>query len=823
MDEHRAKRTRTAARYPVGVPVHPFASRARRLGAIGLLLLLVLGVTLVRAQSQPVMKPPELRVSYELSLPLDSMPVPAGSTVTLLLGIDAVGNVTEVQVDESLRPDVDAAAEELARALRFAPATRDGVAMASTVRLRLAVPGTFNRFNTEPPSATTAPTLQLQAETRSNESTEEEAPLGEYSARATVQRPDPGAATQVTLQREELTTVPGTFGEPLRVVSTLPGVTRTPFGLGYFLVRGASFENTGFLVDGFPVPILYHLGAGPAVLSSRLVQSLDFYPGGYPVSYGRFLGGVIGLRTGPPPSESFRGELEVDLFRASALAVVPFQEGRGTVTAAYRRSYFDLILPLVTDGFDLFYQDWQVRLDYRVHENLDASLFWFGSEDSLEVSTSRGAGVTDATANTSLNYRFDRLIGSLTWRIGPATRLKWASTIGIDRTRVGRVAPGDSSQSTRLDGTTLGQRLELSLRHNDTWSTSYGVDTLALLYEVETPLPVPEGIGRINPPINSFTTQNTTSLALTPMTLTAAPYAEAVLRTGKLEATAGLRVDVMNYARVLVAVVDPRTVARFKLSDAVTLKAATGLFAQPALPFQIDTTLGNPEMRPQRSWQSSAGVELALPWTLEVQSQLFYSQMSRLGRTTPQIVEDRDGQPRRQVFVDDGQGRAYGLELLVRRKLERGLYGWLSYTLSWSERYLEGGETLPFFFDQRHVLNLALSYAWQKWRFGTRLQLASGRPTRPVNGGAYDADENEYEPIRGGFSARLPAFHQVDVRVDRDFEWSRYVRGSVYLDVLNVLNTQNTEGYLYQYDLQKRARLPSLPILPTLGFRLEVM
>jgi hypothetical protein len=136
---------------------------------------------------------------------------------------------------------------------------------------------------------------------------------------------------------------------------------------------------------------------------------------------------------------------------------------------------------------------------------------------------------------------------------------------------------------------------------------------------------------------------------------------------------------------------------------------------------------------------------------------------------------------------------------------------------------LEGGETLPFFFDQRHVLNIALSYAWQKWRFGTRLQLATGRPTRPINGAAYDADENDYDAIRGGFSARLPAFHQLDVRIDRDFEWSRSVRGSVYLDVLNVLNTQNTEGYLYQYDLQKQARLPSLPILPTLGFRLEMM
>src|SRR5690606_19968573 len=46
-----------------------------------------------------------------------------------------------------------------------------------------------------------------------------------------------GAAGRITLRGEELTTVPGTFGEPLRAVASLPGVARSPFGIGFFLVR----------------------------------------------------------------------------------------------------------------------------------------------------------------------------------------------------------------------------------------------------------------------------------------------------------------------------------------------------------------------------------------------------------------------------------------------------------------------------------------------------------------------------------------------------------------------------------------------------------
>lgn len=773
-------------------------------------------ITVVRAQAAPVLSPPHLRVGIELNLPPDAEPLPPGTEIGLLLTIDTTGGVTEAVIEHGARDDINALARQRASELRFEPAARNGVPIPSRVRFRFVIPGATTEAVQD---ALPIELIEVAPATPASVVATEPA---QYSARGVVDRPAPGAATQITLRQQELTTVPGTFGEPLRVVATLPGVARTPFGLGYFLVRGASFENTGFFVDGFPVPILYHLGAGPAVLSSRLVQGLDFYPGGYPASYGRFLGGVIALKTGPPPSDGLRGELEIDLFRASALTVIPFQAGRGTLTLAYRRSYFDLILPLVTDGIDLFYQDWQARLDYRLLPNVELSLFAFGSEDSLSISTSSGAGVTDATSNTDLNYRFQRVIGTLKWRISDRARLTWSSTIGLDRTLLGRVTPGDNAQRTRLGGQTFGERVELELQSGELLTSSLGVDALALVYDVTTPLPVPEGIGRIEPPIGMFDMDNTRVLSLSPVTLSVAPYVQEVLRLGDLELTSGLRVDALRYADVTTVQVDPRVVTRFRLSDAVTVKAATGLFTQPPLPFQIDRDLGNPELRPQRSWQTSAGVELTLPYAIELQSQLFYSRMRRLGRTTAQIIEQPDGSRRRLVFVDDGEGRAYGWEVLLRRKLQRGLYGWLSYTLSWSERIATNGEVIPFLFDQRHVMNVALSYQWNKWRFGTRLQLATGRPDRPLQGAAFDADENDYDAIRGGLTGRIPAFQQLDVRIDREFRWGEHVQGSWYLDIMNVLNASNTESYLYQYDFQKRARLPSLPILPTLGLRLEL-
>ncbi len=157
---------------------------------------------------------------------------------------------------------------------------------------------------------------------------------------------------------------------------------------------------------------------------------------------------------------------------------------------------------------------------------------------------------------------------------------------------------------------------------------------------------------------------------------------------------------------------------------------------------------------------------------------------------------------------------------MVRRKIEQGLYGWISYTLSWSDRFVGGGKTVPFYFDQRHMLNFALSYAIDGWRFGARFTLASGRPTRPITEVRWDADGSYYDPARGGLTDRLPTYQELDLRIDRKIRLGP-LEGSVYLDVLNVYDAPNSEGWLYQYDFRKRAPLPGLPTIGTIGIRLE--
>src|SRR5690606_34630997 len=89
--------------------------------------------------------------------------------------------------------------------------------------------------------------------------------------------------SRTTLRDREIRQVPGTFGDPFRVVGTLPGVTQTMSLIAYPIVRGSNPGATGILIDGIRVPQLFHFLGGPAVIHPSFIDRVDFYPGNFPV------------------------------------------------------------------------------------------------------------------------------------------------------------------------------------------------------------------------------------------------------------------------------------------------------------------------------------------------------------------------------------------------------------------------------------------------------------------------------------------------------------------------------------------------------------
>jgi hypothetical protein len=168
-----------------------------------------------------------------------------------------------------------------------------------------------------------------------------------------------------------------------------------------------------------------------------------------------------------------------------------------------------------------------------------------------------------------------------------------------------------------------------------------------------------------------------------------------------------------------------------------------------------------------------------------------------------------------------------GGDFLLRVRPTGRFFGFVSYTLMRSERRDElgpdGGRWRLFDRDQTHIVGATGAYRLGRgWEAGASIRYTSGTPYTPVVGSTYDGTTDVYSPRLGpAMSARNPAFSRIDLRIQKTWTFSRWSLAA-YLDVQNVLNSPNREGFEYSYDYRRRQGNGGLPILPILGLRGEL-
>jgi hypothetical protein len=171
--------------------------------------------------------------------------------------------------------------------------------------------------------------------------------------------------------------------------------------------------------------------------------------------------------------------------------------------------------------------------------------------------------------------------------------------------------------------------------------------------------------------------------------------------------------------------------------------------------------------------------------------------------------------------VGTGIGRTRGVQVLLRKQLDKRLFGWVTYTLSRAERATADGQPWYLYdFDQTHVLTAVLSYELPLgFTVGGRFRYATGYPRTPVTGSYLDAKSGVYEPFFGALNTtRIPAFAQLDVRVAKIFK-IKDTSLEVFVDVQNATNKTNAEELVYNADYSQQRTINGLPILPVVGAR----
>jgi outer membrane receptor protein involved in Fe transport len=346
----------------------------------------------------------------------------------------------------------------------------------------------------------------------------------------------------------------------------------------------------------------------------------------------------------------------------------------------------------------------------------------------------------------------------------------------------------------------------------------------------------------------------------------------------RLTITIGARFD--YFALLNKSYLAPRLSASYAFSPITTLRAAWGIYYQSPgyeklFDQQVFLDLTNDNvrsLRAERAIHNILGIEhqLSPSWLFRVES--YYKHFSDL--ILPKVVQGtvwkvqkipglpdsayrtRDGwtQPVASVGdslttipINSASGESYGIELFLQKFApvgSSGLYGWISYSFAFANRYRDG-LVIPFNFDRRHSLSIVGG-----WRISENLDLSvtftygSGFPwTYPVGinprivevrnaetgqmearidtdwrGVVFDVDRGGLANINRG---RLPDYHRLDLRLTTYARWFGW-KWSWYLDIINVYNRQNVIGVFYRVNRETleliERRSTMFPILPTIGF-----
>lgn len=239
--------------------------------------------------------------------------------------------------------------------------------------------------------------------------------------------------------------------------------------------------------------------------------------------------------------------------------------------------------------------------------------------------------------------------------------------------------------------------------------------------------------------------------------------------------------------------------------------------SQRPQPYNLLAPFGNPLLSAHRSFEVAGGFEFHLDDKNDIDIQVFHKRLWDLVVQTPGPVPE-------VPYQNSGTGSVVGLELLARHKLSANWFGWLAYTLQKATRIDEpGGAVRLFDWDQTHIITAIASYKLpSNWEVGFRFRLVTGNPYTPIGASVWNEKDDSFDGISSSCinCARLPTFHQLDIRVDKRFVMDNFML-NIYLDVQNVYNRRNPEDLNYNYDFSKHDYLAGLPIIPSLGFKGE--
>ena len=658
---------------------------------------------------------------------------------------------------------------------------------------------------------------------------------------------------------QEIEKSPGANRDISRIVQSYPGVAFSPIGYrNDVIVRGGSPSENRFYLDGVEIPNINHFSTqgasgGPVgILNADLIREVNFYTGAFPTDKGNALSSVLDfkLRDGDMERNSLKATLgasEVSLASNGHLGK------KTSYLVSVRQSYLQFLFDMLGLPFLPTFTDAQFKLKTRFDARNELTVLGLGGIDKMKLNTKADdedneyilsylPKIQQETFTLGAVYRHyagahvQSVVASHSYLNNRNTKYQQNDESDPEHLML-RLRSTEQNTQLRLENSssfrnwkvTVGTSLDYSQYSNTTFQKVY--TDRAQTFDYHTYL----GIMRWG----LFGTVNYTSI------------------DERFTASLGLRADANNYSAAMKDLSDqlsPRLSLSYQLTEHWSLSGNAGLYYQlppyTALGFKNNNGLyaNKYALRYMQVSQGSVGLNWRKGDTFEVSVEGFYKDYDKIPLSVadgiPLTCKGNDyGVIGNELLTSTAQGRSYGAELLLKWLVAKKLNLASSFTLFKSEyRTDKESEYIASAWDNRFIFNLRGTYNLPRhWSVGMKVSCIGGAPYTPYDADksslvtAWNAQGKPYYDYTRYNEERLPAFTQVDIRIDKTFYLKRCMLG-FYIDLQNIAGSKLKQadvlmstGVIKNPDapiaeqryVMKSLKQESGTLLPTLGITFE--
>jgi len=586
-------------------------------------------------------------------------------------------------------------------------------------------------------------------------------------------------------------------------VTRLPGISSNDFS-AKFTVRGGEHDEVFVSLDGLEIFDPFHLkdinGGALSIVDVHAIGGIDLMTGGFPVQYGGHLSGVFNISTIDPRAKR-QTSVGISLMNARVMNEGQFNEGKGSWLVSVRRGYLDLVLSLMNEeGVEPKYYDVLGKVGFKLNESHTLSTHVLTAGDNLLASEDEDTATTSYNNSylwQRLNSTFgDRVAAETVWSFSRITHKRSGTDLSVkpieEANGIRYVDEVNWHVEDERTFTVLGLRQDWNWDAGDHF-VSWGVNAKRLdaeydyfnrdrFFETVT----------ANAPSQYDTTQVSVSLSGHELGLS---LSDRFRIAPNVTAEVGIRFDDVSYTDD--SDFSPRASLVFNPTSRTAIRGSWGLYRQSQGIHEMDVQYGDQVFYPSEQSEHrvigfehvfAKGTQLRVEGYQKLRSKVRprYENLSKDVLFFPELETQR-------LFLSPERAEFKGIELYLKRDVGKKLSFWTSYALAWSEETV-GGVDFPKNADQWHTFYVDANYRPNaKWRVNAAWQYRSGWPYSEQFFVRRTAPRGVFQFARqyGTLNAkRFPAYHRLDLRVNRVFNTKRG-RLSVFVEAVNLYNREN--------------------------------